>query len=105
MAASPSAHIDEFDFQKYLDRVARMRSAISRKQIEIAELRREIDKLPTPDRSSERARPRSVDVRARRSLDSRRGSRSQRAGTSHRASARRRGRDGRHSISLRASCR
>jgi len=25
-----------------------MRSAISRKQIEIAELRREIDKLPTP---------------------------------------------------------
>ena len=44
----PERHIDEFDFQKYLDRVARMRSAISRKQIEIAELRREIDKLPTP---------------------------------------------------------
>ena len=39
--------MDEFDFQKYLDRVARMRSAISRKQIEIAELRREIEKLPT----------------------------------------------------------
>ena len=44
----PERHIDEFDFQKYLDRVARMRSAITRKQIEIAELRREIDKLPTP---------------------------------------------------------
>ena len=44
----PERHIDEFDFQKYLDRVAQMRSAISRKQIEIAELRREIDKLPTP---------------------------------------------------------
>ena len=44
----PERHIDEFDFQKYLDRVARMRSAINRKQIEIAELRREIDKLPTP---------------------------------------------------------
>ena len=43
----PERHIDEFDFQKYLDRVALMRSAISRKQIEIAELRREIDKLPT----------------------------------------------------------
>lgn len=44
----PERRMDEFDFQKYLDRVARMRSAISRKQIEIAELRREIDKLPTP---------------------------------------------------------
>ena len=44
----PERRIDEFDFQKYLDRVARMRTAISRKQIEIAELRREIDKLPTP---------------------------------------------------------
>jgi len=44
----PERQIDEFDFQKYLDRVARMRSAITRKQIEIAELRREIDKLPTP---------------------------------------------------------
>ena len=31
----------------YLDRVANMRSAIARKQIEIAELRRELDKLPT----------------------------------------------------------
>jgi hypothetical protein len=43
----PERRIDEFDFQKYLDRVATMRSAIARKQIDIAELRREIDKLPT----------------------------------------------------------
>jgi hypothetical protein len=43
----PERHMDEFDFQKYLDRIAGMRSAITRKQIEIAELRREIDKLPT----------------------------------------------------------
>ena len=43
----PERQMDEFDFQKYLDRVASMRSAIARKQIEIAELRREIDKLPT----------------------------------------------------------
>ena len=43
----PERRIDEFDFQKYLDRIAGMRSAITRKQIEIAELRREIDKLPT----------------------------------------------------------
>jgi hypothetical protein len=42
----PERRIDEFDFQKYLDRVATMRSAITRKQIEIAELRNEIEKLP-----------------------------------------------------------
>jgi hypothetical protein len=43
----PERRMDEFDFQKYLDRVGTMRSAIARKQIDIAELRREIDKLPT----------------------------------------------------------
>jgi hypothetical protein len=43
----PERHIDEFDFQKYLDRVAGMRSAIARKQIDIAEMRRELEKLPT----------------------------------------------------------
>jgi hypothetical protein len=43
----PERHIDEFDFQKYLDRVAGMRSEITRKQIEIAELRRELQKLPS----------------------------------------------------------
>ena len=44
----PERHIDEFDFQKYLDRVAAMRTAITRKQIEIAELKRELQKLPSP---------------------------------------------------------
>jgi hypothetical protein len=44
----PERHIDEFDFQKYLDRVAAMRSAITLKQIEIAELKRELQKLPSP---------------------------------------------------------
>jgi hypothetical protein len=43
----PERHIDEFDFQKYLDRVAGMRSAITRKQIEIAEMKRELQKLPS----------------------------------------------------------
>jgi hypothetical protein len=43
----PERHIDEFDFQKYLDRVAGMRSAITRKQIDIAEMRRELQKLPS----------------------------------------------------------
>jgi hypothetical protein len=37
---------DEKNYQKYLDRVADMRSAIERKQIDIAALRREIQKLP-----------------------------------------------------------
>ena len=44
----PERHIDEFDFQKYLDRVAAMRTAIARKQIEIAELKHELQKLPSP---------------------------------------------------------
>ena len=48
-AATPSASSSEIDLREYLDRVARMRSAIARKQIDIAELRREIDKLPTAD--------------------------------------------------------
>jgi len=39
---------DEKNYQKYLDRVAEMRSAIERKQIDIAALRREIQKLPPP---------------------------------------------------------
>jgi hypothetical protein len=43
----PERRIDEFDFQKYLDRVAGMRSEITRTQIEIAELRRELQKLPS----------------------------------------------------------
>ena len=43
----PERQLEEIDLPKYLDRVGRMRSAITRKQIEVAELRREIDKLPT----------------------------------------------------------
>ena len=43
----PERRKDEANLQTYLDRVANMRSEIARKQIEIAELRRELDKLPT----------------------------------------------------------
>jgi len=43
----PDRRKDETNLQSYLDRVARMRSEISRKQIDIAELRRELDKLPS----------------------------------------------------------
>jgi hypothetical protein len=39
---------DEKNYQKYLDRVAEMRASIERKQIDIAALRREIQKLPAP---------------------------------------------------------
>ena len=44
----PERRGDEKNFQKYLDRVSEMRSAIARKQIDIAALRREIQKLPPP---------------------------------------------------------
>ena len=44
----PERRGDEKNFQKYLDRVAEMRSAIARKQIDIAALKREIQKLPSP---------------------------------------------------------
>jgi hypothetical protein len=43
----PERRKDETNLQAYLDRVARMRTEITRKQIEIAEMRRELDKLPT----------------------------------------------------------
>ena len=43
----PERRKDETNLQTYLDRVARMRTEITRKQIEIAEMRRELDKLPT----------------------------------------------------------
>ena len=44
----PERHGDEKNFQKYLDRVAEMKAAIERKQIDVAALRREIQKLPPP---------------------------------------------------------
>ena len=43
----PERRKDETSLQTYLDRVARMRTEITRKQIDIAEMRRELDKLPT----------------------------------------------------------
>ncbi|MGZ8259666.1 MAG: hypothetical protein ACXWUL_03835 [Caldimonas sp.] len=43
----PERKKEETNLQAYLDRVAAMRTEISRKQIEIAELRRELGKLPT----------------------------------------------------------
>ena len=43
----PDRRKEETNLQSYLDRVARMRSEISRKQIDIAELRRELEKLPS----------------------------------------------------------
>jgi hypothetical protein len=43
----PERRKDETNLQTYLDRVARMRSEITRRQIDIAEMRRELDKLPT----------------------------------------------------------
>jgi hypothetical protein len=43
----PERRKDETSLQKYLDRVANMRSEIARKQIDIAELRRELEKLPS----------------------------------------------------------
>ena len=39
---------DEKNFQKYLDRVADMRTSIARKQTDIASLKRELQKLPAP---------------------------------------------------------
>ncbi|MDQ6685932.1 MAG: hypothetical protein M3Z16_12495 [Pseudomonadota bacterium] len=39
---------DEKNFQKYLDRVANMRTGIDRKQADIAALKRELAKLPAP---------------------------------------------------------
>ena len=43
----PERRKDETSLQTYLDRIANMRSEIARKQIEIAELRRELEKLPS----------------------------------------------------------
>lgn len=42
----PARQGDEKNYQKYLDRVAELKSAISRKEGDIAALRREIGKLP-----------------------------------------------------------
>ena len=42
----PERRGDERNFQKYQDRVAEMKSAIARKESDIAAIKREISKLP-----------------------------------------------------------
>ena len=42
----PERQGNERNYQKYIDRVAEMRSAISRKEADIAAIKREIGKLP-----------------------------------------------------------
>lgn len=44
----PERRGDERNYQRYLDRVAEMRAAITRKEADIAALKREIAKLPPP---------------------------------------------------------
>ncbi len=44
----PERRGDERNFQRYVERVAEMKAAITRKEADIAALKREIAKLPTP---------------------------------------------------------
>lgn len=44
----PERRGDERNYQRYLDRVAEMKAAITRKEADIAALKREIAKLPAP---------------------------------------------------------
>lgn len=44
----PERRADERNFQRYLDRVAEMKAGITRKEADIAALKREIAKLPPP---------------------------------------------------------
>ncbi len=44
----PERQGDERNYQRYLDRVEEMRSALARKQADVAALRRELAKLPAP---------------------------------------------------------
>ena len=44
----PERRGDERNYQKYLDRVAEMKTAISRKESDIAAIKRELAKLPSP---------------------------------------------------------
>ncbi|HNT37848.1 MAG TPA: hypothetical protein PKO45_01895 [Rubrivivax sp.] len=44
----PERRGDERNYQRYLDRVAEMKAAITRKEADVAALKREIAKLPTP---------------------------------------------------------
>ena len=42
----PERRGDERNFQKYIDRVAEMKAAITRKEADIAAIKRELAKLP-----------------------------------------------------------
>lgn len=44
----PERRADERNYQRYLDRVAEMKAAITRKEADISALKREIAKLPPP---------------------------------------------------------
>lgn len=44
----PERQGDEKNYQKYLDRVAEMKSAIARKEADIEAIKRELSKLPAP---------------------------------------------------------
>lgn len=44
----PERRGDERNYQKYLDRVAEMKAAIARKESDIAAIKRELAKLPSP---------------------------------------------------------
>mgnify|MGYP001175504551 CR=1 FL=1 len=44
----PERRGDERNYQKYLDRVAEMKAAISRKESDVAAIKRELAKLPAP---------------------------------------------------------
>ncbi len=44
----PERRGDERNYQRYLDRVAEMKAAVTRKEADIAALKREIAKLPAP---------------------------------------------------------
>lgn len=45
----PERRGDERNYQKYLDRVAELKATIARKESDVAALRRELAKQPTPD--------------------------------------------------------
>lgn len=45
----PERRGDERNYQKYLDRVAEMKATIARKESDVAALRRELAKQPSPD--------------------------------------------------------
>jgi hypothetical protein len=48
-SGEPERRGDERNYQKYLDRVAEMKAGISRKEADIAAIKRELAKLPSPN--------------------------------------------------------